>query len=184
MTRQHRPLPTISEARLGAIAAAANATDLLAAGKTLAENRHHGPAYALLVLACEEAVKARAMQDFYQDMHFGLTDDELSEIVYGDHRARHAAAFTLIVTDTTLKLVMGRIRRLTPLQQAQHRSDLNALAWLLTANALKQRGLYADLVDGYWQLPRDLTAEDVRRALKIVQPFVSISAREASLWID
>jgi AbiV family abortive infection protein len=140
-----------------------------------------GPAVSFLVLSLEEAEKARALIAIVTgDDSSGLSDDELRDIIYWDHKARHVAAFTHSISRTTLAKLVKPARRFTPLLRKQFDADMAALAWHLDANSLKQRGLYVDYKSNRWQTPRELTEEDFSRGLQIVKRFVEVTVRLAA----
>lgn len=181
MTKRSRLLPSSQDARHGASAASANAHDLLVAARTLAATGLYGPAASFLVLSIEEAEKARALVAIVtEDDSSSLSEDELRDIIYWDHKGRHVAAFTESLSRSTLAKVVTRSRRSTPLQRKQYQADMAALGWYLDANSLKQRGLYVDFVDGHWNSPRDVSEEDFMRGVRIVERFIDVTMRQAA----
>jgi AbiV family abortive infection protein len=118
--------------------AADNARDLLAAAKTLATGGVFGPATSLLVLALEEAQKARlliALATGKADVR--LSDDVASDITSRDHTLRHHGAFTASISHTTLAKIVKPSRRNTPLERKLYDADIAALGWLMKAKLTK-----------------------------------------------
>jgi AbiV family abortive infection protein len=179
--RRSRPLPLPDEAMQGSIAASDNAHDLLEAARGLHRGGLGGPAASLLVLALEEAEKARALTVIVTgDDRQGLSDDELRDILYGDHRLRHNAAFTESLSQTTLAKLIRPSRRQTPIERKQYQADMKAMKWHMEANSLKQRGLYVDFVSGRWQKPSEVSEKEFTDGLAMVQRFIDITARRVN----
>src|SRR5262249_8697439 len=90
-------LPDEQEALEGATVSLANAGRLLGDADLLAGAGSTGTAVSIVVLAFEEAVKARTLGAIAAaaagGTRPGFTDDDLRKIVYGGHQIRHAAGF-------------------------------------------------------------------------------------------
>jgi AbiV family abortive infection protein len=92
-----RPLPKPAEAFAGGQAAIFNAENLFESAEDAAKRGNFGVAVGLVVLAIEEAVKARALFGFLLASKigapFGLDDDAFRDILYRNHALRHSLAF-------------------------------------------------------------------------------------------
>ena len=181
MPKSPRTLPTPEQAQQGVSPTADNACDLLAAARSLGVAGLHGPATSLLVLALEEAQKARVLIALAtKNDDAGLSQDEASDIIHWDHRLRHHAAFTASISPTTIAKLVRPSRRDTPLQRKQFDADMAALAWHLKANSLKERGLYVDYIKDRWHNPREISASEFSQGLAIVERFVEVTALQAA----
>jgi AbiV family abortive infection protein len=180
MPKSRRTLPTPEQAREGVRPSADNASDLLVAAKTLGVAGLYGPASSLLVLALEEAQKARVLVALAtKNDDAGLSPDEVNDIIYRDHGVRHHAAWTAAVSPTTTAKHVMPPRRETPLQRKQYHADMAALGWHMKANSLKKRGLYVDYIKDEWHGPREITSAEFGEGLVIVERFVQITTRQA-----
>jgi AbiV family abortive infection protein len=181
MPKSPRILPTSEQARQGVSPTAGNSRDLLAAARSLGVAGLHGPATSLLVLALEEAQKARVLIALATtNDSAGLSHDEVSDIIHWDHRLRHHAAFTASISPTTIAKLVRPSRRDTPLQRKQFNADMAALAWHLKANSLKERGLYVDYLNDRWNSPREISASEFSQGLAIVERFVEVTSLQAA----
>lgn len=180
-----RPIPTPEQAQQGAIIAAENAEDLVEqAGALLAASRPKGAAVSLLVVALEEAVKARTLMAMVQvarnqGSRLGFTEENLRDIIFRGHGIRHAAAFFQSMSPTMLTSMVRGTMPDRPDELAQVQWDIVTGEWLMKANTLKQRGIYTDFKDGAWISPRSITADDVAICVHIVKDFVDETTRQA-----
>jgi len=177
-TRQ--PLPTARQAAKGVSLAADNAWIHIECAEALQEARHFGAASAHLVLAVEEAVKARV---YYQwpALMTSMTQGQLRELLY-THRVRHGIA----VYDSMSKPLRTAIA-LWQIDHAGRRIDRKALArifarhtdafpltWAESADQDKQRGMHVDWDGRAWKTPASVTYQ--RRFVRCLEFVVKTRA--------
>ncbi len=184
MASPQRPLPTRDQARSGAVIAADNSEALLNAAGALGMQRDFGHGAALLVLALEEAVKARALMAMWRvstmpGSRLGFTDEQLRQIIFRSHGLRHAAAFLQGLSSEGLTRFFG----IDPLDEEGRKRlafDLATGEWLMKANDLKERGIYTDFrPDGTWSSPADVTEDEFSHAVYVVKTFVDETMLQA-----
>lgn len=153
-------LPTPSEARTGAEAAADNASELLRAADALAAESLYGSATSMAVLAFEESVKARALMAIFATggpgAALGFSEAELRGIIYNSHRLRHGAGFLQDMQSVLIPMVLGQMP--SPSEQQQLADAARILA---TANDAKQQGFYVDFDESSsgWSAPNEITKQ-------------------------
>ncbi len=166
-TRQ--PLPTPRQAAKGVGLAASNAWTHIECAEALQRVRHFGAASAHLVLAVEEAVKARV---YYQwpALVASMTPKELWELLY-THRVRHGIA-VLDSMSQALRTAIAlwhidhpgrRIDRKVLSRMFARHSDAFPLSWALRADRDKQRGMHVDWSGRAWITPASVTEAQYQR---------------------
>jgi AbiV family abortive infection protein len=166
-TRQ--PLPTARQAAKGVGLAAYNAWTHIECAEALQKVGHFGAASAHLVLAVEEAVKARV---YYQwpALVASMTPKELRELLY-THRARHGiAVFDSMSQPLRASIALWHIdhpgrridRKVLSRMFARH-SDAFPLSWAQRADRDKQRGMHVDWGGRAWITPASVTEAQYQR---------------------
>jgi AbiV family abortive infection protein len=181
-TRQ--PLPTARQAAKGVSLAADNAWTHIECAEALQHAGHFGAASAHLVLAVEEAVKARVYY-LWPALITEMTQEELRKLLY-THRIRHGIA----VYDSMSKPVRTAIalwhidhpgkeidRKALARILARH-SEAFPLAWAENADKDKQRGMHVDWDGRRWKTPASVTEEQYQRRFVRCLDFV-ITTRAA-----
>lgn len=133
----------------------------LQTAKCLLHREFWGPAHAIAVIAFEETGKA------WLSMIAMLSPDELRpEFPFGDlernHHAKLSAARSVHVLLASVRGGEG-----APHDVAEALAELDALA--REDNQAKQRGLYTDYANGIIRRPGDITAEQARAMVAIVE---------------
>jgi AbiV family abortive infection protein len=166
-TRQ--PLPTARQAAKGVSLAAANAWAHIKCAEALEEAGHFGQASAHLVLAVEEAVKARVYYQWPALMAL-MTQEQLRELLY-THRVRHGIA----VYDSMSKPLRTsialwhidhpgkQIDRKALIRMFARHSDAVPLTFAENADKDKQRGLHVDWSGRAWKTPATVTQMHYQR---------------------
>jgi AbiV family abortive infection protein len=143
-----------------AAAVAANARGLLDDAELLLGAARWARAYSLAVLAAEEWAKA------YSVLTLSFMAPEMrAQIPVRDflegHQMKMVGALLLLIVDGARPGVASRVATM-PLADVLR----TAVTQASTANAAKQRGLYADLMaDGTLSLPSDVAESDAREAV-------------------
>ncbi len=156
-----------SELKAGITKCRENAEDLVKAAKQIVKKRKYGPACSLLVLSCEESVKACALVSIY----LGTESQFPIEKYFRVHQKKHI----------TGKEIEGLIRPFDGLEQflaickgglpAALKFVLNFFVtkppskWWKGADDLKKQGLYVDLVSEGWRTPSEVSPETYRDSL-------------------
>jgi AbiV family abortive infection protein len=173
-----KPLPTSKQAVTGSRLAASNAWTHINCAEALHEAGHNGAACSHLVLAVEEAVKARVLHRWPALLKL-KTQQQLRDLLYS-HHARHASA--------TLDSMPQALRREIALWCLDHPSqaidraaltrlfvrhpDAFPITWAKNADLERQRGMHVDWSGRSWKSPSDLTeghyAQRLRRCLEFV----------------
>jgi AbiV family abortive infection protein len=166
---EHKPLPTSTQAAAGTRLAAENAWTQVLCAQALHEAGHVGAASAHLVLAIEEAVKARVLHR-WSSLVKVMTERQLRNLLYS-HPVRHEIA-TLDSMPQALRaeiavwridhpgLVMSR-PTLTRLF-ARH-PEAFPITWAKNADSERQRGMHVDWNGRSWKSPSDVTEKHYQR---------------------
>lgn len=181
--RKCQPLPTPRQAIKGVSLAATNAWTHIQCAEALSQDRHYGAASAHLVLAVEEAVKARV---FYQwpALRNAMSEQQLRDPLY-THRERHGIAVYDSVSRRLRAAVAlwvidhpGRqIDRKSLARLFARDSEAFPLSWADTADKDKQRGMHVDWDGRTWKSPADVTeAQYQRRLVRCLEFVVKTSA--------
>lgn len=164
-----KPLPSPQQAAKGVSLSAANAWAHIECAEALREAGYLGPASAHLVLAVEEAVKARVFY-LWPALKKVMREAELRGLLY-THPVRHGIA----VHDSMPR----SLRTAIALWQIDHPGksiDRKSLArlfarhagafplsWAVTADRDKQRGMHVDWDGRSWRTPTSVTEPQFRR---------------------
>lgn len=176
-------LPNKRQAARGVTLAAANAWTHIECAEALREARHFGAASAHLVLAVEEAVKARVFYKWPRLVRV-LSSKQLRDLLY-THQVRHAIA--------VLDSMSPSLRRAIVLWQIDHpgtqmsrrtfasflaRHDYTfSLAWVRRADRDKQRGMHVDWDGRTWRSPAAVTeAQYQRRFVRCLEFVIKTNA--------
>ena|ERR1700694_3882037 len=164
-----RPLPPSRQVANGLKLATDNAWTHIQCAEVLHASGHTGAASAHLVLAVEEAVKARV---FYKwpELVKVMTARQLRDLLY-THPVRHGiAAFDSMPQALRVDIALWRIdhpgrdidnKALTRLF-ARH-SEAFPVTWAKNADKDKQRGMHVDWDGRSWKTPADITETYYRR---------------------
>jgi len=161
--RTRQPLPTARHAAKGVGLAASNAWTHIECAEALQKIGHFGAASAHLVLAVEEAVKARV---YYQwpALVASMTPKELRELLY-THQVRHGiAVFDSMSQPLRASIARWHIdhpgrridRKVLTRMFARH-SDAFRISWAQRADRDKQRGMHVDWGGRAWITPASVT---------------------------
>jgi AbiV family abortive infection protein len=176
--KQSRPMPTPEQARRGVIETATNAATLLIVGSAGA-HLAYGPSIGLLVLALEEAVKARALMAYVRASAKpgSLTvfdEEQFVWIIHQAHELRHVLALFQGVSDETREMLLG-LREwpdASDAENAQLRMDLDFGEWLRGASDLKERGWYTNFDGTNWHSPFEITPDELKRTTFHVNRYI------------
>jgi AbiV family abortive infection protein len=137
--------------------------------EALEDAGHYGPACAHLVLAVEEAVKARVFRQ-WPTLRKAMTDRQLRELLY-THPVRHG----LVVYDSMPQSLLldvalwqsdhrgGSIDRKSLSRLFTRHAEAFPLNWARTADKDKQRGTYVDWDGRSWRSPARVTKSQYQR---------------------
>jgi AbiV family abortive infection protein len=157
---------TVNHLRLLAPAAAGNARDLLAEAEILLERQRWPRAYALAVLAGEEAAKAFRCMCVVMIGAPKVSRHDLGR----DHIGKLAVA--RVMTDLLFPLM--RAEQEPPVSVAAATARLERAA--RQDDKSKQRGLYVDVgLDGLLQQPSDISEAEARNAISSVADLVAVA---------
>jgi len=176
------PLPRPDQAYEGGEAAIYNAENLVEAAMAAAEKGNFGVAVGMVVLAVEEAVKARVLFGFLLaskvSAPFGLADPQFRDVLHRNHSLRHILAFWQGMSSETHTLwVSGVMPTDEPGREALKR-DLATVRWLNEANQAKLRGFYVNFDGAKWLQPKDVRPEDLKVAVSVARPFIEETRRQ------
>jgi AbiV family abortive infection protein len=173
-----KPLPTPRQALKGSGLAASNAWTHINCAEALHEAGYTGAGCAHLVLAVEEAVKARVLHQ-WQVLLKLKTDRQLRDLLYS-HSVRHESA----TLDSMPRALRGEIalwsidhpgqvinRRALTRLFARH-PDAFPITWAKNADRERQRGMHVDWNGRSWKSPSDLTEAHYTRRLRPCLEFV------------
>jgi AbiV family abortive infection protein len=163
-------MPTPEQARRGIVETATNAATLVVVGSADAQIAF-GPSIGLLVLALEEAVKARALMAYVRASAKpgSLTvfdEEQFLQIIHQAHELRHALALFQGVSDETREMLLG-LREWPDTSHADNAElhmDLDFGDWLKGASDLKERGWYVSFDGTAWHTPNEITSDELRRS--------------------
>ena len=177
-----RPLPEAKDAYRGGEAAIFNAESLLESAEAAADRGNFGAAVGLVVLAIEEAVKARSLFGFLLASRigapFGLSDSAFRDILYRNHALRHALALWQGMSSETHTAWVSGVMPIDEKGRDALKRDLEVAHWLSEANTAKLRGFYVDFDDGKWLEPKDVRPEEWKRAASVARPFIEKTRRQ------
>lgn len=156
-----------------------NANEFYLAAGQLAEMKLYGKAISLLILGAEEYVKCLCI---FLDGH-GCNTRNIPQVknIFSNHSSRHRVSRDFLSVWTVAKhLVSFRINN-------SSRKNLSIFAkavfdaltarvqydWWNDANFLKQKGMYADYINGLW-LPASLTSADYDQAKRYTEEIPEI----------
>ncbi len=173
------PVPDLGTLGAFAIAAAGNARRLLGDAELLLKRGKAPSAYSLAVIAFEEAGKA------WMCVTTMIVPDEIRpEWPYGDLIATHVDKLMAAHGMAHMLASASRGRDVIT-SLAEIGEDLERLA--RDHNLAKQRGLYADLVDGAVVEPASVTMDEARRLVGTVRNLLGHGAilfdREFITWL-
>jgi AbiV family abortive infection protein len=177
------PLPTPKQAAVGMRLAAENAWTQIRCAEVVYEAGHVGAACAHLVLAVEEAVKARVLHK-WPTLVKGLTTRQLRDLLY-THPIRHEiASLDSMPQALRLEIALWRIDHpgQVPNRQALTRlfvrhPEAFPITWAKNAEEERQRGLHVDWNGRSWKSPTDFTeAHYARRYARCVEFVVKTTA--------
>jgi AbiV family abortive infection protein len=176
-------LPDDKEAIEGAVVSVANAARLLSDADLLAGAGSTGTAVSIMVLAFEEAVKARTLGAIAMAAAVGIepgfSEDELRKIVYTGHRTRHAAGFlqhlAMVSPGTYRNLILGIPLPPDAINEVQ---ELNEV--VSSANDSKQAGFYTDFdpASGSWSAPGIVSDAVFGKMRAIIAAFIEETQRQ------
>lgn len=175
-------MPSAEQARAGVVVCARNAIDQMLLGTWTAQAGFRGQAVSLLVLALEEAVKARALMAFVRvqadptKRFLAFPETWLPDLLHSSHRRRHRLAVYQGVSDEMRAHLLG----LTEAPPKQLDRDLDYVEWLEGADALKQAGLYSTFNGAEWKGPADSVSDDnLRQTTYYVFHFIQETVAQA-----
>jgi AbiV family abortive infection protein len=176
MSRQ--PLPTARQAVKGVGLAADNAWTHIECAEALKRVRYFGAASAHLVLAVEEAVKARVYYEWPELLTL-MKQEQLRELLY-THRVRHRIAVYDSVTQSLHTAIAlwhidhpcKRIGRKGLARIFAPHSDALPLTWAQSADQDKQRGMHVDWNGRAWKTPATVTEAQYNRRFARCLEFV------------
>jgi AbiV family abortive infection protein len=176
-------LPDEKEALEGAVVSLANADRLLGDADLLAGAGGTGTAVSIVVLAFEEAVKARTLGAIAvgaaRGTRPGFSDDDLRKIVYSGHQARHVAGFLQHLA-AAAPGVYGNLLLGMPLPPDAV-DEVRELAEVVSsANDSKQAGFYTDFdpVSGSWSAPGTVSDAVFGKMRAIIAAFIDETQRQ------
>jgi AbiV family abortive infection protein len=171
------------------IEAARNAGVLLDVAAAAARQQAHGLAVALSVLALEEAAKAQGlgMMVWASTLDPGIaypTAGLKDVALRRDHTVRHRFAAWQKTMQAIVQIYgerrdLVRARKELELELEAARRVASQTKWLHRADRLKQQGLYVELPAN--TMPIELTRADYDEALAIIEPYVTLTRRQAGL---
>jgi len=176
-------LPDEQEALEGATVSLANAGRLLGDADLLAGAGSTGTAVSIVVLAFEEAVKARTLGAIAAaaagGTRPGFTDDDLRKIVYGGHQIRHAAGFLQHLAAASPG-VYGNLLLGMPLPPDALDDVQKLVEVVSSANDSKQAGFYTDFdpVSGSWSAPGAVSGAVFGEMRAIIAAFIDETQRQ------
>jgi AbiV family abortive infection protein len=176
-------LPDETEALEGAAVSLANAGRLLRDADLLAGAGSTGTAVSIVVLAFEEAVKARTLGAIAlaaaAGTRPGFSDDDLRKIVYGGHQARHAAGFLQHLVAASPG-VYGNLLFGMPLPSDALDGVRELVEVVSSANDSKQAGFYTDFdpVSGSWSAPGTVGDAVFGKMRAIIAAFIDETQRQ------
>lgn len=177
-----KPLPKAEQAYAGGEAAIFNSENLMESAKAAADKGNLGAAVSLVVLAVEEAVKARALFGFLLatkvSAPFLLTDPQFRDLLHRNHALRHVLAFLQGMSSETHTLWVSGVMPTDDKGREALSRDLAAIRWLNEANLAKQRGFYVDFDGAKWLQPKDVRPQDLELAMSVARPFIEETRRQ------
>jgi len=162
-------LPTARQAVRGVSLAAENAWMHIECAEALKRVRHFGAASAHLVLAVEEAVKARVYFNWPHLLQ-SMGQKELRELLY-THRVKHGiAVYDSMPQALSIAIALWhidhpgkRIDRKSLARIFARHSDAFPLSWAQSADKAKQRGMHVDWDGRAWTTPANVTEAQYNR---------------------
>jgi AbiV family abortive infection protein len=162
-------LPTNRQAARGVSLAAENAWTHIECAEALREAQHFGPASAHLVLAVEEAVKARVYYKWPRLVK-AMSQKQLRELLY-THQVRHEIAVLDSMSQslrTAIRLWQidhpgAQMSRPTLTSFFARHDDAFPLTWAKRADRDKQRGMHVDWDGRAWKSPSSVTEVQYQR---------------------
>jgi AbiV family abortive infection protein len=176
-------LPDEKEAIEGAVVSVANAARLLGDADLLAGAGSTGTAVSIVVLAFEEAVKARTLGAIAAAAAVGtrpgFSDDDLRKIVYSGHQTRHGAGFLQHLAVTTPG-AYGNLLFGMPLPPDTIDEVRELVEVVSSANDSKQAGFYTDFDpdSGSWSAPGTVSDAVFGKMRAIIAAFIDETQRQ------
>jgi AbiV family abortive infection protein len=176
-------LPDENEALEGAVVSLANAGRLLGDADLLAGAGSTGTAVSIVVLAFEEAVKARTLGAIAaaaaRGTRPGFSNDHLGKIIYSGHQTRHAAGFLQHLAaaspDAYGNLLLGM-----PLPPDAVDEVRELIGVVSSANDSKKAGFYTDFdpASGSWSSPGTVSDAVFGKMRTIIAAFIDETQRQ------
>jgi AbiV family abortive infection protein len=176
-------LPDEKEAIEGAVVSLANAARLLGDADLLAGAGSTGTAVSIVVLAFEEAVKARTLGAIAAAAAVGtqpgFTEDGLRKIVYSGHQTRHAAGFLQHLAAASPG-IYGNLILGIPLPPDAINEVRELVEVVSSANDSKQAGFYTDFdsASGSWSAPGIVSDAVFGKMRAIIAAFINETQRQ------
>jgi AbiV family abortive infection protein len=176
-------LPDEVEALEGAVVSLANAGRLLRDADLLAGAGSTGTAVSIVVLAFEEAVKARTLGSIAsasaKGTRPGFSEDDLRKIIYTGHQTRHAAGFLQHLAAASPG-VYGNLLLGMPLPPDALGEVRELVEVVSSANDSKLAGFYTDFdpASGSWSAPGAVSDAVFGKMRVIIAAFIHETRRQ------
>ena len=180
---------TKEELLVGAKHCIDNAQSLFKSGRSIGEKSNYGHGCSMLVLSIEEAVKCLVLIAKF----FNVEVPDSAIKVFYDHKYKHGQGKEIQPLLSTIEWLSKNIKDLRKtskilildlgilflfqgvLDKFLKENDKNK-EWWISANSLKNAGLYVNYIDGSWRTPESVDPLIFARTLKIARSFVETLA--------